>query len=277
MACCDWFCYSYSIETISEFKTSKLMVSKENIQEKKVFVVLPAYNAEKTLLQTYNDIPKNLVDRIILVDDKSSDGTVALAKKIGIETYVHEKNLGYGGNQKTCYKKSLELGADIVVMLHPDYQYDPKFLPDLVEPLKLGRFDMMLGSRFRSRHDVLEGGMPLYKYLGNRGLTFFQKMIFDRTLSEFHTGYRAYTRKVLQQIPFDMNSDDYVFDSEFLAQAIYFDFSIGETFVPTKYFPEAHSPGVKKSIVYGLKTLLVALQYLLASWGLKYSPVFPRK
>jgi len=244
---------------------------------KRVFVVLPAYNAEKTLRMTYDDIPKEKVDKIILVDDKSADKTVPLARELGLEIYLHEQNLGYGGNQKTCYSKALEQGADVVVMLHPDYQYDPKFLPEMIEPIKSGHFDMMLGSRFSSRKDVLAGGMPMYKYIGNRALTLMQNIIFGRSLSEFHTGYRAYSKEVLLKIPFQENSNNYVFDSEFLAQAIYFGFSIGETFVPTKYFPDAHSPDFKKSVIYGLQTLAVAFKYLFAKWGLSYSEVFPKK
>jgi glycosyltransferase involved in cell wall biosynthesis len=248
----------------------------ETPRHQKVVVVLPAYNAEKTLRMTYNDIPKDAVDEIILVDDKSADRTITVARELGIKYFLHEKNLGYGGNQKTCYKWALDLGADVVVMLHPDYQYDPKHIPEMIEPIKAGHFDMMLGSRFLSRKAVLEGGMPFYKYLANRALTLMQNIIFGRALSEFHTGYRAYSRRVLETIPFLKNSDNYVFDSEFLAQAIYFEFEIGETYVPTRYFPDAHTPNFSKSLEYGLQTLGVAGKYLLAKWRLYTAPIFKK-
>src|SRR3989344_4561118 len=244
------------------------------INKKKVVIVLPAYNAEKTLRLTYGDIPKDRGYEVILVDDKSADRTVAVAQELGIRYFLHENNLGYGGNQKTCYTRALEMNADIVVMLHPDYQYDPKYLPDMVEPIARGHYDMMLGSRFLSRRHVLEGGMPVYKYIANRALTIVQNIIFGRALSEFHTGYRAYSRRVLKTVPFKRNSDNYVFDSEFLAQAIYFDFRIGETFVPTRYFPDAHTPNFFKSLRYGLETLAVAGKYLLARCHLYISPIF---
>jgi glycosyltransferase involved in cell wall biosynthesis len=245
-----------------------------DLTHKKVVIVLPAYNAEKTLRQTYNDIPKSMVDEIILVDDKSADRTIAVAKELGLKCFLHEKNLGYGGNQKTCYKWALDLNADVVVMLHPDYQYDPTHIPEMIDPIKSGHFDMMLGSRFLSREAVLSGGMPFYKYLANRALTLVQNIIFGRALSEFHTGYRAYSRRVLETIPFSKNSNNYVFDSEFLAQAIYFGFTIGETFVPTRYFPDAHSPNFRKSLEYGLQTLAVAGKYLLAKWHIYTSSIY---
>ena len=233
-------------------------------ENKKVIIVLPAYNAEKTLRQTVSKIPPEYAENIILVDDCSYDQTVKLAKDLKLDYFVHEKNLGYGGNQKTCYKLALEKGADIVVMLHPDYQYDPRFIPYLVEPIKNKHFDIMLGSRITSRKKVLAGGMPLYKYISNRFLTFCENIILGLSLSEYHTGYRAYSRKALQKINFSANSNNFVFDAEILVQAAYYDLTIGEIFVPTKYFPEASIINFRKSLLYGLQTLSTLLKYLLA-------------
>ncbi len=221
----------------------------------KVIVVLPAYNAAKTLKKTINDIPKNTVDRIILVDDASQDKTVEIARKLGIQTFLHRKNKGYGGNQKTCYQQALLLGADVIVMLHPDYQYDPKLLPLLVAPIKLGYFDIMLGARIRSRRESLAGGMPAYKYFSNRVLTFIENLVLGLNLSEYHTGYRAYSREVLKKINFKTFSNDFIFDQEMLVSAHKRGFKIGEVSVPVKYFPEASSINFLRSLKYGIETL----------------------
>lgn len=244
------------------------------MEEKKVIIVLPAYNAEKTLEKTVGDIPSEYAKNVILVDDCSRDKTVLVAKKMGLEYFVHEKNLGYGGNQKTCYELALRAGAQIVVMLHPDYQYEPKFIPYLVEPIKNGDFDIMLGSRIRSRREVLAGGMPLYKYLANRFLTIIENMVLGLCLSEFHTGYRAYSRKTLETLPFLSNSDDFVFDAEFLIQAAYYNLKIGEIFVPTKYFPEASIINFRRSLIYGWGTLLALAKFIIAKLKLGKPKIF---
>ena len=233
-------------------------------ENNKVFIVLPAYNAEKTLTQTIREIPAEYAEHIILVDDCSNDQTVKVAKELGLEHFVHKKNLGYGGNQKTCYRIALERGAEIVVMLHPDYQYDPKFIPYLVEPIRNGHFDIMLGSRITSRKKVLAGGMPAYKYISNRFLTLCENIVLGLSLSEYHTGYRAYSRRALETIHFAKNSNDFVFDAEVLIQASYHNLTIGEIFVPTKYFPEASIINFRRSSLYGLQTLGTLVKYLLA-------------
>lgn len=242
--------------------------------EQKVFIVLPAYNAEKTLEKTINEIPTEYRQNILLVDDCSRDKTVQLAKRLNLECFEHPKNLGYGGNQKTCYRLALEKGADIVVMLHPDYQYDPKFIPYLVDPIRNGHFDIMLGSRMTSRQAVLAGGMPKYKYLSNRFLTLCENLILGLSLSEFHTGYRAYSRKTLEKIPFCRNSNNFVFDSEILIQAAYHRLKIGEIFVPTKYFPEASIINFQKSLVYGLQTLVALAKFILAKTKIFKAEIF---
>ncbi len=244
------------------------------IRGKKIIVVMPAYNAEKTLEKTYAEVPREIVDEVILVDDKSSDNTAALARKLGIDkVIVHEKNKGYGGNQKTCYATALKSGADIVVMLHPDYQYTPKLLEAMVYPIANGVYDVMLGSRILGK-GALKGGMPLYKYIANRVLTFIQNLLLDHKLAEYHTGYRAFSREVLETLPLQNNSDDFIFDNEMLAQAIYADFRIGEVSCPTKYFKEASSINLKRSIVYGLGVLKVSLLFRLNKWGILKSKIF---
>lgn len=240
----------------------------------KVIIVLPAYNAEKTLEKTVREIPAEYAKDIILVDDCSRDKTVEAARKMGLHCFVHEKNLGYGGNQKTCYKLALQKGADIVVMLHPDYQYEPRFIPYLVEPIRNGDFDIMLGSRMISRREVLAGGMPLYKYLSNRFLTIIENIILGLSLSEFHTGYRAYSRRTLEALPFLTNSDNFVFDAELLIQAAYQNLRIGEIFVPTKYFPEASIINFRRSLVYGWGTLLALAKFLIAKFKLGKPKIF---
>ena len=244
------------------------------IQNLKVVVVMPAYNAEKTLIDTYREIPLSIVDDVVLVDDKSDDRTVEIAKQLGIKHVInHEENLGYGGNQKTCYRKALELGADIIVMLHPDYQYTPKLLLPMASLVASGQFDLVLGSRILGV-GALQGGMPIYKYISNRMLTFIENIFLAHKLSEYHTGYRAYSRRLLETIPFEINSNDFVFDNQVIAQAIYFKFRIGEISCPTKYFPEASSINFFKSVIYGLGVLKTALIYRLHQMKLLKSPLF---
>lgn len=229
----------------------------------KTIVVLPAYEAEKTLEQTVREIPRDVVDEIILVDDASSDKTVQIAKSLGLIVEQHSLNKGYGGNQKTCYTLALERQADIIVMLHPDYQYDPKLIPHFVNFIEGNYFDVMLGTRIRTRKEALAGGMPKYKYVANRLLTFFQNVITGQNLSEWHTGMRAYRREVLQTINFKNNSDDFVFDSQVLFQIVEQGFRIGEIPVPVRYFPEASSINFGRSIRYGLGTLGAALKFMM--------------
>jgi len=230
---------------------------------------MPAYNAEKTLLKTYRDIPAGLVDKVIVVDDDSHDKTVAIAKKLHLPVFVHKKNLGYGGNQKTCYREALRMGAEIVVMIHPDYQYDATLTGELVKPIIDGRFDIMLGSRIRSRREALAGGMPLYKYLSNRFLTLIENLFLGLNLSEYHTGFRAYRREVLEKLPLDRFSDDFVFDQEILIAAHAAGFSIGEIPVPVRYFPEASSINFVRSARYGLMIILTIGKYLLTFAGIR--------
>ena len=228
----------------------------------KVIAVLPAYQAENTLAQTVKDIPKGVVDEIILVDDASSDKTVKIAGRLGLTVYQHQWNAGYGGNQKTCYQLALKRGADIIVMLHPDYQYDPKLIPHFVDFINGGYFDVMLGTRIRTRKEALAGGMPKYKYFANRLLSLFENVITGQNLSEWHTGMRAYRREVLESIDFMNNSNDFVFDSEVLFQIVEKGFRIGEIPVPVRYFKEASSINFTRSIRYGLGTVFTALKYL---------------
>ncbi len=225
-------------------------------QIKKIVAVLPAYNAEKTLKKTFNDIDKKLVDEIILVDDGSHDDTVKIAKKLGIKTIVHPQNRGYGGNQKTCYTLALNEGADIVVMVHPDYQYDATLIEEMVSPVIKKRTDIMLGSRIRTRDEALKGGMPVYKYFGNRLLTLIQNIILGQNLSEYHTGFRAFDKKVLKDVPFHKFSDDFVFDQQILISAIKKGYKVGEVAVPVRYFSDASSISFSRSVKYGLSTLV---------------------
>ena len=228
---------------------------------KRVIVVMPAYNAAKTLERTYHDIPHDLVSRIILVDDVSRDDTVSVARQLGLDVIIHRQNLGYGGNQKTCYDAALEAGADAVVMLHPDYQYDATRIPALVGPILDGTKDLMLGSRFLG--DPLAGGMPRWKYISNRFLTGVENLVFGLHLSEYHTGFRAYSRLLLETIPYHLNSNDFVFDQDLVAQAVACGMRIGEIAVPTRYFEEASSVNFRRSVVYGLSTLRVSMRFLL--------------
>lgn len=240
---------------------------------KKVVVVMPAYNAEKTLEQTTREVPREIVDDIILVDDASRDETVAVAKKLGLFVTKHDKNLGYGGNQKSCYRLALERGADIIIMLHPDYQYSPKLIPAMASMIASGHYDLILASRILGS-GALRGGMPLYKYISNRFLTFVENILISQKLSEYHSGYRAYTRKVLETLPLQKNSDDFIFDNQVLVQAHYFGFQIGEISCPTKYFPEASSINFKRSVVYGLHVLKTACQYRLQKGFGAHFPIF---
>jgi glycosyltransferase involved in cell wall biosynthesis len=243
------------------------------IHNKKVVVILPAYNAAKTLEATYNEIPHDIVDEIVLVDDASSDNTMEIAKKLKINTYVHLNNKGYGGNQKTCYREALKKGADVVVMLHPDYQYTPKLLTALASMVAVGEFDIVLASRIIGK-GAIEGGMPLYKYLSNRFLTLIENILINQKLSEYHTGYRAFSREVLEKLPIEENSDDFVFDNEILVQSVYFGFRIGEISCPTKYFKEASSINFQRSVVYGLGVLATAFKYFLQRIGLARFSIF---
>ena len=239
----------------------------------RVVVVLPAYNAERTLERTCAEIPRDVVDEIILVDDASNDRTVEVARLLGIPTIVHEANRGYGANQKTCYQAALDRGAGIVVMLHPDYQYPPKIISSMVALLKSEMFDVVIGSRVLVR-GALKGGMPLYKYVSNRALTLTENGILGCKLSEYHTGFRAFTRRVLTTLPLLENSDGFVFDNEMLCQAIYFGFSIGEVSSPCKYFAEASSISFLPSVRYGLGVLRTALLYRLSRWSLARPRIF---
>lgn len=236
--------------------------------QKKVVVVLPAYNAVRTLRQTLNEIPMQLVDELILCDDASHDGTFELANELGIHHCIrHEKNLGYGGNQKTLYNKALELGADIIIMLHPDYQYTPKLIPSMVNIIGEELYPVVLGSRILGK-GALKGGMPYYKYVFNRLLTLFENWMVDYKLSEYHTGYRAFSRQVLENIDFNGNSDDFVFDNQMLSQIIYKKYTIAEISCPTKYFDEASSINFRRSITYGLGVLKVSLKHYFQRKGL---------
>lgn len=235
---------------------------------------MPAYNAAPTLEATYREIPFDLVDEVILVDDQSKDDTVEKAKSLGINHVIqHPINRGYGGNQKTCYQEALRLGADIVVMLHPDYQYTPRLLEAMIFPIAYELFPVMLASRILGK-GALKGGMPMYKYIANRFLTFVQNVLMGQKLAEYHTGYRAFSKEILETLPLEENSDDFVFDNEMLAQIAYQGFIIGEVTCPTKYFPEASSINFKRSVQYGLGVLRVSLSFRLNKWKLMSSPIF---
>jgi glycosyltransferase involved in cell wall biosynthesis len=240
----------------------------------RTLAVMPAYNAASTLERTVRDIPRGAVDEIVLVDDMSSDDTVQIARRLGLTVITHEQNLGYGGNQKTCYQYALQNGADFIVMIHPDYQYDSRVVPAAVEFLRLGICDVVVGSRIRTRQEALSGGMPRYKYLANRVLTTVENIVLGQNLGDFHSGFRAYRRKVLEAIPFQRNSDDFVFDTQFLAQAVHFGFKLGDVPVPVRYFDEASSINFRRSVKYGLSTLGVLVCYCLHNIGLVRSRLF---
>ena len=240
---------------------------------KKVLVVMPAYNAAQTLERTYQDIPFDVVDEVLLVDDASHDETVEVARRLGIRCVLHDRNQGYGGNQKTCYTEALKLGADIVVMVHPDYQYSPKIIPALAGLVASGEYDVAIGSRILGGK-ACQGGMPPYKYLFNRVLTLFQNLLLGAKLSEYHTGFRAFSRKVLETLPLWENSDDFVFDNQMLAQAIYFGFAIGEVSCPTRYFEEASSINFSRSVTYGLGVVATSVRFFLEKRGLGQYRIF---
>lgn len=238
---------------------------------------MPAYNAERTVAKTVADIPKGTVDEIILVDDHSKDQTVAVAQKLGLKVIEHPHNRGYGGNQKTCYRAALDAGADIVVMIHPDYQYDARLVPYLTGLLKDNICDVVLGNRIRTRQEALQGGMPAYKYLSNRFLTIIENLLMRQNLGEWHSGMRAYTRRVLETIPWELNSDDFVFDCEFLIQASALGFRLGDIPAPARYFEEASSINFRRSLRYGLESLKSILRYYLHRSHLWRSPQFVPK
>lgn len=242
------------------------------INGKKVVVVMPAYNAEKTLKTTYDELPMDIVDEVVVVDDKSSDRTSEVAKEIGIEHVIrHQENLGYGGNQKSCYRKALELGADITIMVHPDYQYTPKLVPAIASIISSGLYDAVLASRILGK-GALRGGMPMYKYIANRFLTLTQNILIGQKLSEYHTGYRAFSKDILETIDFEANSDDFVFDNQMICQIFHAGYEIAEVTCPTKYFEEASSINFKRSSIYGLGVLKTSVQY----WASKKGMVRPR-
>ncbi len=242
------------------------------LNNRKVAVVLPAYNASRTLQRTVDEIPREIVDDIILTDDASSDNTSEVSRKLGLQTIRHDRNRGYGGNQKTCYTAALARGADIVVMLHPDYQYTPRLVSAMASMIAYGEYDCVLGSRIVGG-GARRGGMPLYKYISNRALTFAQNILIGQKMSEYHTGYRAWSRTVLERLPLLSCSDDFVFDNQMLVQAVYFGFRVGEISCPTKYFPEASSINFRRSVTYGLGVMKTAFQYRLKRMGLA-NPAF---
>ena len=246
-------------------------------REHKIIAVLPAYNASATLAATLADFPPGCVDDILLVDDCSKDDTVKIARDMGLSVVVHEKNTGYGGNQKTCYRYCLEHGADIIVMIHPDYQYDARAIPLAVGIVELGICDVVLGNRVRSRKETLKCGMPWWKYLSNRGLTVFENLMLGQNLGEFHSGFRVYRRKVLETIPFEGNSNDFVFDTQFLVQAVHFGFRLGDIPVPVRYFNEASQINFRRSSKYGIQTLTTVGKYWLNRMGLWRSSLFKAK
>jgi glycosyltransferase involved in cell wall biosynthesis len=243
-------------------------------RQQRVIAVMPAYNAESTLAATVADIPHGSVDELILVDDCSKDRTVELAREIGLTVFTHPENRGYGANQKTCYRHALDMGADIVVMIHPDYQYDSRVIPHAVGFVELGICDVVLGSRIRSRGEVLSGGMPVYKYISNRCLTIIENVALGQNLGDFHSGFRVYHRRVLETIPYERNSDDFVFDTQFLAQAVHFGFRLGDVPVPVRYFAEASSINFRRSVRYGLSTLATMGSFWLHRLGLRRSPLY---
>ncbi len=249
---------------------------KRTDRRKKVTAVLPAYNAERTLERTVADIPRDWVDEIILVDDASRDGTVALAEKLGLVVIRHSKNRGYGGNQKTCYAEALKREADVAVMVHPDYQYDPTYIPGLIQPILEGKADAVFGSRMFIRKGALEGGMPYWKFFANIFLTQLANIVLGYQLSEYHSGFRAYSRQLLSNLPLELNSDDFVFDSEIIVQCVAGGYRIGEVPIPTRYFKEASSIGFWKSVKYGLGILWVLLQYRLHRLKLVHFPKYEK-
>ncbi len=245
-----------------------------NRVNKRTIAVMPAYNAAQTIERTLRDIPEGAVDEVILVDDCSTDNTVEVARSLGITVIEHKKNGGYGANQKTCYQHALRRGADYVVMIHPDYQYDSRVIGAAIEFIKLGICDVVLGSRIRTRREALQGGMPVYKYVCNRFLTTIENIVLGQNVGDFHSGFRAYSREVLEQLPYQKNSDDFVFDSQFLAQAVHYGYRIADIPVPVRYFDEASSINFRRSLKYGIATLGVLGSFLLNKWGIRKSVLF---
>jgi len=243
------------------------------IGQQKVVVIMPAYNAEQTLLKTYEEVPRDLVDEVILTDDSSRDRTVEIAHRLELSLLVHDENRGYGGNQKTCYRAALEAGADIIIMLHPDYQYTPKLIPAMAHMVACGEYDVVLGSRILTK-GALAGGMPVYKYIANRLLTFVQNLMVRHKLSEYHTGYRAFRREVLEQLPLDENSDDFLFDNQTLTQMIFFGYRIGEISCPARYELESSNINFRRSVIYGLGVLWTSVQFVLQRLGLARFAIF---
>jgi glycosyltransferase involved in cell wall biosynthesis len=246
------------------------------LKNRKIVVVFPAYNAENTLGNTYREIPFDIVDEVLLVDDASDDKTIEVARELGIRHIIsHPKNTGYGGNQKSCYKAALELGADIVIMVHPDYQYTPKLIPSMAYLIANDVYEVVLGSRILGK-GALKGGMPVYKYISNRFLTFFQNLIIGAKLSEYHTGYRAFSRKVLESVNYQANSDDFVFDNQMLSQVLYQGFEIAEITCPTKYFREASSINLKRSIKYGLGVIQTSFRHFFQKTGIANYEIYKK-
>lgn len=243
------------------------------ILDRKLIVVMPAYNAEKTLRQTYAELPWEYVDQVILVDDASTDKTAVIAQELGVRIIIHSENRGYGANQKSCYTEALRQGADIVVMIHPDYQYSPRLVTALASMIASGHYDVVLGSRILGG-DALKGGMPLYKYIANRFLSLIENMALGAKLSEYHTGFRAFNRRVLETLPLEENSDDFIFDNEMLAQSVYFGFKIGEISCPTRYFEDASSINFKRSVKYGFGVLAVSAKFVLQKRGIRKFRIF---
>jgi glycosyltransferase involved in cell wall biosynthesis len=243
------------------------------LKGKHIVVVMPAYNAERTLRRTYAEIPTDVVDDVILVDDKSQDQTAEIARTLGIKTIVHSKNLGYGGNQKTCYKEAIKLGADVVTMVHPDYQYTPKLITAMASLIAEGLFDCVLGSRILGV-GALRGGMPRYKFVANRVLTFAQNLLLDYKLSEYHTGYRAFSRKLLETLPLETNEDGFVFDNQMLSQIIYAGFTIGEITCPTRYMKDSSSISFPRAILYGIGVIKTSVAFRLHRWGFQKNRLF---
>ena len=242
---------------------------------RKIIVVMPAYNAAQTLSQTVAEIPLDVVDEVLLVDDDSADQTVEIANELGLKVYRHARNFGYGRNQKTCYREALRRGADIVVMVHPDYQYSPHLIVPMAGMIAFGEYDAVLGSRILGR-GALAGGMPVYKYVANRFLTLIQNLLMNYKLSEYHTGFRAFSRRVLETLPLEANSDDFVFDNQMIAQAVFFDFRIGEISCPTRYFAEASSINFARSVRYGFGVLNTSLKFRLHRLGIRRAPIFQK-
>lgn len=263
-----------AIKSLGQRRRRWIIITKLMMNGKKVVVVMPAYNAEKTLRQTVAEVDRNIVDEIVLVDDYSKDRTIQIAHELGLHVVAHDRNRGYGGNQKSCYRKALEMGADIVVMVHPDYQYTPKLIGAMVGVLLTDEFDIGLASRILGG-GALKGGMPWWKYIANRFLTLAQNLLTSMKLSEYHTGYRSFTRRLLTSLPLDANSDDFIFDNQMLLQAHFAGFGIAEITCPTKYFNDASSINFRRSVKYGLGCLWVSVQYLLAKWRLWNIAIFP--